>query len=62
MTIKKQCFMVGQVVEYVINNMRGEMDFSITVLRSKDVKRKKGVIDFYYMHSLFGDDYERIDL
>ena len=54
--------MVGQVVEYVINNMRGEMDFSITVLRSKDVKRKKGVIDFYYMHSLFGDDYERIDL
>ena len=54
--------MVGQVVEYVINNMRGEMDFSITVLRSKDVKRKKGVIDFYYMPSLFGDDYERIDL
>ena len=55
--INKQCFMEVQLSENTIHNMRGGVDFSMKVLRSKDVNKSKWVIDIYYMHSLFGDNY-----
>ena len=53
--------MGDQVSEDVIINRRGGMYFSMTVLRFKNAKKKKGVIDVYYMHSPFGDEDESIE-
>ena len=47
--------------EDVVDNIIGGVDFSMTVLRYKDVKKKEGFIDVYYMHSPFGYDDESIE-